>query len=281
VVTQQGLFARAAALGLLLGSAALADAKTREDCEREYTPQRAQEGKDVIWAPTEDSMVVRMLEMANVTSADKVYDLGAGDGKIVIAAAKLYGATGVGIEYEADLVEHARCLAAAEGVDDRVSMIQGDIFVADFSDATVVTLYLLPELNLRLMPTLLAMEPGTRVVSYSFAIGDWEPDGEIDSFGEGSAFFWIVPANVDGGWTLRSANGEQAFEVELEQTFQNLEGSAHGSPVAGKLRGAEIELAFMQAGEHVRVAGDVDGDRIIATVTHGGASTEYVGTRRP
>ena len=143
-------------------------------------------------------MVARMLEMAKVTAADKVYDLGAGDGKIVIAAAKQFGATGVGIEYDADLVKHARCLAAAEGVDDRVTFIQGDIFETDFSDATVVTLYLLPELNLRLRPTLLAMKPGTRVVSYSFTIGDWEPDDHVDSFGDGSAYFWIVPANVGG-----------------------------------------------------------------------------------
>ena len=130
-----------ALLGLVsLGFAWPADAKTRADCEREYTPQRGQEGKDVMWAPTEDGALVRMLEMAKVTAADKVYDLGAGDGKIVIAAAKRFGATGVGVEYDAALVEHAQCLVEAEGVEDRVEIVQGDIFTTDFNAATVVTL---------------------------------------------------------------------------------------------------------------------------------------------
>jgi SAM-dependent methyltransferase len=147
-VAIQGRFpASAAALALLLGSAPPAHAQTRADCERAYTPQRAQEGKDVIWAPTQDSMVGRMLELAKVTAADKVYDLGAGDGKVVIAAAREFGATGVGIEYDAELVKHARCLAAAERVGDRVTFIQGDIFETDFSDATVVALYLTPPVN--------------------------------------------------------------------------------------------------------------------------------------
>ncbi len=153
-----------------VGLASLADGKTREDCEREYTPQRGQAGKDVIWVPTGDEVVARMLELAKVTSADKVYDLGAGDGKIPIAAGKQFGATAVGVEYDADLVKHAQCLVEAEGVQDRVTVVQGDIFETDFSDATVVTLYLLPELNLRLRPTLLDMKPGTRVVSYSFTM---------------------------------------------------------------------------------------------------------------
>jgi hypothetical protein len=185
-----------------VSTALAAHGQTRADCERAYTPQRAQEGKDVIWEPIEDSMVGRMLEMAKVTSADKVYDLGAGDGKIVIAAAKQFGATAVGIEYDAGLVEHSRCLARAEGVADRVTFIQGDLFESDFGDATVVALYLTPPLNLRLMPKLLALPPGTRVVSYSFTIGDWEPDAHIDSFGDGSAYLWIVPAKAAGAWDV-------------------------------------------------------------------------------
>jgi SAM-dependent methyltransferase len=253
--------------------------QTRADCERQYTPQRAQEGKDVIWEPTEDSMVGRMLEMANVTAADKVYDLGSGDGKIVIAAAKQFGATGVGIEYDAGLVEHARCLAAAEGVSDRVTFIQGDLFESDFSDATVVTLYLLPEINLRLRPTLLAMRPGTRVVAYSFPIADWEPDAQIDSFGDGSAFLWIVPANAAGAWTFRKANGAETFEVELEQSFQKLGGLAGSSRVVGSLRGDELNLGFMQGAEKVRVEGVVEADRIVATVIRGETSAKYVATR--
>src|SRR5688572_6659174 len=208
-VTERLLLVCAAAL--LIGPSP-ANGQTRADCEQRYTPQRAQEGKDVIWQPIEDSMVGRMLEMASVTEADKVYDLGSGDGKIVIAAAKQFGATAVGIEYDSGLVEHSRCLSAAEGVADRVTFVQGDIFDTYFSDATVVTLYLTPRVNLRLLPALLAMKPGTRVASYSFTIGDWEPDGHVDSFGEGSAYLWIVPANVDGAWVFASPSGAQGFE---------------------------------------------------------------------
>lgn len=266
-------------VALLIGSAAPARGETRADCERQYTPQLGQEGKDVIWAPTLDSMLGRMLELAAVTAADTLYDLGSGDGKIPIAAAKQFGATAVGIEYEADLVRHARCLAAAEGVADRVTFVRGDIFETDFSDATVVTMYLTPQVNLRLRPMLLAMRPGTRIAAYSFGIGDWEPDAQIDSFGDGSAFLWIVPANAAGAWTFRSARGDERFDVELEQTFQKLTGFAGGEPVTGKLRGNEIELAFTQGTEHVRVAGRVSADRITATVTRGNASTEHVGRR--
>jgi SAM-dependent methyltransferase len=266
-------------LALSVAVTSLADGKTRAECEAEYTPQRAQEGKDVIWAPTEDAMVVRMLEMAKVTGADKVYDLGSGDGKIPIAAAKHFGAKAVGIEYEPDLVKHARCLAEAEGVQARVSFVEGDIFETDFSDATVVTLYLTPPVNARLQPALLAMRPGTRVVSYSFGIGDWEPDDQIDSFGEGSAFLWIVPANVDGSWTFQATSGADGFAVALVHDFQNLQGFSRGAPVTGKVSGGQIELELLHDGEPVRLTGIVNDDRIAATVTRGTTSTTYVGTR--
>lgn len=278
-MAQRRWLARTGALALLTGIAAIADAQTRADCERQYTPQRGQEGKDVVWAPTEDSMLARMLEMAHVTSADKLYDLGSGDGKIPIAAAKRFGATAVGIEYDADLVAHARCLAAAEGVQARVTFVEGDIFETDFSDATVVTLYLLPALNLRLRPALLEMKPGTRIVSYSFTMGEWEPDDHVDSFGDGSAYLWIVPASAGGSWTLRAASGEDIFDVELAQTFQKLRGFAGDAPISGSLRGDEIDFAFMQGSEPVHVTGRVAADRISATVTRGATATEYVGTR--
>ena len=224
-------------------------------------------------------MVGRMLELARVTAADKVYDLGSGDGKIVIAAAKQFGATGVGIEYDAGLVLHSRCLAHAEGVADRVTFIQGDIFESDFGDATVVTLYLTPNVLARLLPSLLALKPGTRVASYSFRIGDWEPDDHIDSFGDGSAYFWIVPANAAGAWTFRKAGSAEAFDVELEQTFQLLGGLAAGSRVVGSLRGQALTFGFMQRGEKVRVDGVVEADRIVATVIRGETSAKYVATR--
>ncbi|HVJ29189.1 MAG TPA: class I SAM-dependent methyltransferase [Gammaproteobacteria bacterium] len=266
------------AAALLIGISP-ARGQTRADCQRQYTPQRAQEGKDVIWEPIEDSMVGRMLEMAQVTAADKVYDLGAGDGRIVIAAAKQYGATGVGIEYDAGLVKHSRCLAAAEGVADRVTFIQGDIFERDFSDATVVTLYLTPNVLERLLPRLLALKPGTRVASYSFRIGDWEPEQQIDSLGDGSVFLWTVPTNAAGAWTFRKSNGTDAFEVELEQTFQKLAGLAGSSRVVGSLRGSELNFGFMQGTEKVRIEGVVESDRIVATVVRGETSAKYVATR--
>jgi SAM-dependent methyltransferase len=269
----------AAAMVLALGAVPQAEGQTRADCERQYTPQRGQEGKDVVWAPTEDSMLVRMLEMANVTPADKLYDLGSGDGKIPIAAAKRFGATAVGIEYDADLVKHARCLAAAERVQARVTFVEGDIFEADFSDASVVTLYLLPALNLRLRPTLLAMKPGTRIVSYSFTMGDWEPDEHIDSFGDGSAYLWIVPANADGAWTFRAVDGADTFEVDLEQSFQRLGGVAGDASVSGTLHGDAIHFVFKRGADDVRITGTVKTDSIVATVARGGTSAEYVGAR--
>ena len=279
MITQQRLATRAAALALLIGFTSLADGRTLADCEREYQPQRGQEGKDVVWVPTASSMVVRMLEMAKVTPADTVYDLGAGDGTIAIAAGKHFGATAVGIEYDAALVKHAQCLAEAEGVQARVTFAQGDIFETDFNDATVVTLYLLPALNLRLRPALLDMKPGTRVVSYSFTMGDWDPDDHVDT-DEGSSYLWIVPADADGVWTFRPASGQESFEVELAQSFQKLEGFAGDAPVAGKLAGDRIEFAFTHGGEHTRVIGTVDAHRIAGTVMRGGTSAEYVGTRR-
>ena len=272
------LFAYAAAL--TLGIASLADGQTRADCEREYTPQRAQEGKDVVWMPTEDAMLGPMFELAKVGAADKIYDLGSGDGKIVIAAAKRFGATAVGIEYDAGLVKHARCLAAAEGVADRVTFVQGDIFESNFGDATVVALYLTPQVNLRLMPMLLALQPGTRIVAYSFGVGDWEPESQVDSFGDGSVFFYVVPANARGTWAFRPASGGAGFDAQLGQTFQMLAGSVGGAPVTGKLAGAAIDFAFTQSGLETRVTGTIDGDRIAATVVRGGAAAEYVATRR-
>jgi hypothetical protein len=272
------LLATPAALALLV-AAAPALGQTRADCERAYQPQRGQEGKDVIWVPTEDAMVVRMLELANVTAADTLYDLGAGDGKIPIAAAKHFGARAVGVEYDADLAKHAQCLVAAEGVQDLVTIVQGDIFETDFSAASVVTLYLLPTLNLRLQPTLLDMKPGTRVVSYSFTMGDWEPDAHIDT-DEGSAYFWIVPAKVAGAWTFRAASGDDSFEVELEQAYQRLTGSAFGAIVTGKLEGDRIELELAEGGAPIQLAGTVAADRITATLHRNGSSADYVGTRR-
>src|SRR5687768_16685344 len=166
-----------------------------------------------------------MLEMAKVSAADLVYDLGAGDGKIAIAAARDFGAKAVGVEYNPNMVKLAQCIARAEGVTDRARIVQGDIFETDFSSATVVTLYLLPELNLKLRPTILKMKPGTRVVSHSFLMDDWEPD-ERSSTEDGQAYLWIVPANAEGSWTFKAQDAKETFTADLEQKFQQVTGTA-------------------------------------------------------
>lgn len=268
----------------LLLSCSAALAQSRATCEQQYKPQVGQPGKDVIWVPTNDALVERMLQMAKTTSSDLVYDLGAGDGKIAIAAAKKFGARSVGVEYNPDMAKYAQCLVAAEGVSGRTKIIHGDVFQTDFSAATVVTLYLLPELNLRLRPTLLKMKPGTRVVSHSFLMDDWEPD-ERSNTEDGSAYLWIVPAQVGGTWTFTPQQGGERFVAQLEQTFQTLRGSV-GSGANAKdisdaaLNGAEIRFAFTGEGGTSQLKGTVNGQRIEATVTDANKKqTRYIGTR--
>ena len=167
-----------------------------------YKPSVGQDGKDVIWVPTPDEMVTKMLATANVSSDDLVYDLGAGDGKIAIAAARQFGARAVGIEFNPDMASLAQRNAERAGVGGKVKIIRGDIFVEDFTQANVVTLYLLPDLNLRLKPIIQKMKPGTRVVSHSFDMGDWEPDQTIQT-SVARGFYWVVPARVEGNWSLK------------------------------------------------------------------------------
>ena len=213
--------------------------------QKAYEPQVGQSGKDVIWVPTPDEVVERMLRMAQVTPNDLVFDLGAGDGKIAIAAAKKFGARAVGIEYNPDMARHAQGNVEKAGVAGRARILQGDIFATDFSQATVVTMYLLPALNLKLRPTILSMRPGTRVVSHSFTMEDWEPD-ETSSMDGRRAYFWVVPANVGGAWTMETG-GEKA-ELSFEQRFQKIDGSigfgqVHGGLREARLRGFNIGFA--------------------------------------
>lgn len=271
--------ARGCVLAVMLAVALQAPARSRDDCERLFPPESGQPGKDVVWIPTSDSLVTHMLRMAAVTPSDLVYDLGAGDGKIAIAAAKQFGARAVGVEYDPVLAKLAQCYAEAEGVASRVRIVQGDIFETDFSCANVVTLYLLPELNLRLRPVILRMKPGTRVVSHSFLMDDWEPD-ERSMTDDGQAFLWIVPARVGGTWTFRQQGGRDRFTVRLDQTFQQLTGRAGRQALTeARLNGPRIDLAFVVRGVLTRLAGHVDGDRIQAEVTRGNSTSTYVGTR--
>ncbi len=203
-----------------------------------YQPSVGQAGKDVIWVPTPDTLVKAMLTAAKVTPADFVVDLGCGDGRIPIAAAREFGARAHGIDYNGDMVALARRNAERAGLRGKVSFQRADIFETDFSTATVVTLYLLPNLNLKLRPTLLAMKPGTRVVSNAFDMGDWEAD-EVVRTDEATGYLWIVPAQVSGRWAFEIGNDR--FASNLAQTYQMV--SAQGGKLSSaRLLGNDITL---------------------------------------
>jgi SAM-dependent methyltransferase len=207
------------ALALASPSAVIAQA------DEAWRPQRGQTGKDVMWLPTPDELAVRLLEVARVGPNDLVYDLGAGDGKIAIAAAQRHGARAVGIEYNAKLAAFAQREVERAGVGDRVRIIQGDLFQTDFSSATVLTLYLLDELNQQLRPRVLSMKPGTRVVSNSFAMGDWEPD-HVVRVGTQVGYYWLVPANVAGEWIVEGlAETSGPAKLSFVQRYQRLAGT--------------------------------------------------------
>ncbi len=231
---------------------------------------------DVHYVPTPTEVVAEMLRLADVGESDMVYDLGSGDGRIVITAAKERGAKGVGIDIDPVRVREGKQNAAEAGVSDRVTFLQQDLFTADFSDATVVTLYLLPDLNLRLRPKLFEqVKPGTRVVSHAFHMGDWTPDEET-SIGRYNVFFWIVPANVSGEWEWRlPGDNAQSYRLQLVQDFQKVKGVLrHDSGLRPAdridLKGDRLELTF-EKGEGPRAEallfeGRVDGDVIEGTV---------------
>ena len=229
-----------------------------------YEPTVGQAGKDVVWVPTSQALVDRMLDMAKLTPADRLVDLGSGDGRTVITAAKR-GAVARGIEYNPDLVALSRRNAAAEGVSKRATFEHADIFKSKFSNATVVTLFLLPELNVRLHPILLDMKPGTRVVSNSFRMGQWEPD-QTERVTEGcssfcEAYLWIVPAKVAGSW--RIGNGE----LQLTQTNQMLEGTLRNGADSTPISDARMDGTRIQFNVGAdRYQGVVNGRKIQGTV---------------
>ena len=205
-----------------------------------YVPQRGQMGKDVMWLPTSDDLVFKMLDAAKVGPQDELVDLGAGDGKIPIAAARQFGARAWGIEYNKDLAALAQRNAQRAGVAERVRIVHGDIFKEDFSKATVVTMYLLEELNAQLRPTILAMKPGTRVLSNTFSMGDWEPD-QVIRVTNGTGYFWTVPANVAGLWTLSGLDEKGNATLKLDQNFQRLGGTLTLQGKTQNLLGARME----------------------------------------
>jgi SAM-dependent methyltransferase len=211
-------------------------------------------------------MVDKLLTVAEVTPKDIVYDLGAGDGVIAITAAKRFGARSVGIEYDQKMADFARKNTQLAGVADKVKIIRGDIFVEDFSEATVVTLYLLPELNLQLRPTLMKMKPGTRIVSNTFDMQEWAPDQTVSS-GDTPGYLWIIPAPVAGEWEFTPLDGSAPARLSLQQAFQQVGGTLSmgglSQPVLGaQLRGDKIAFQYMGADQQLRsVSAQVNGNQ--------------------
>ena len=262
-------------VSVLIVSAIAICAFAQAPANEEFKPDVGQAGKDVVWVPSPQALVDKMLDMATVTPADFVMDLGSGDGRTVITAAKR-GARAVGIEYNPDMVALSRRNAAAAGVSDKATFVEADIFQTNLSRASVITLFLLNELNLKLRPKILSLKPGTRIVSNTFRMGEWEPDETFelgcDSFC--TAYLWIVPARIAGKWQL--AQGE----LTLKQAFQKVSGtlSTGGSSVkisGGKLRGDEIR--FVAGGTAYR--GRVAGKTIKGTVNSGGNSLAWSAQR--
>jgi len=249
-----------------------------------YQPSVGQSGKDVIWVPTNDAVADAMLKAANVGPNDLVFDLGAGDGKIAIAAAKNYGARAVGIEYNKYMAALATRNAERAGVADKVKIIHGDIFVEDFSKATVLTMYLLPDLNLKLRPTILKMAPGTRVATNSFNMGDWEPDQVIGT-GYTQGYFWVVPGNAAGKWTIKGIDGGQGDVLELTQRYQKVGGTltikGKSQPIlGGTLNGNRLKFSFIdQSGQSRIFDVEIKGNSLTGNVHENSPLYEVSGTR--
>jgi hypothetical protein len=249
----------------------------------EYKPKVGQEGKDVIWVPTPEGLIDKMLAAAKVNDKDTLFDLGAGDGIIAITAARKYGAKSVGIEYNPDMAQFARRKVAEAGLTDKVKIITGDIFQEDFSSATVVTLYLMPHLNLKLRPILLKMKPGTRVVSNTFTMGEWEPDETVfDQHWKG--YFWVVPAQIEGAWVMTGMEGGP-LRLNISQSFQNIGGTlTRGGQtltlLGAKLRGDEVKFQFVTPDRKVHAfSGRLEGRRLTGTVVADYSSTSVEMTR--
>jgi SAM-dependent methyltransferase len=243
-------------LGALLLAAQGAFSQATQSAPQTYEPHSGQAGKDVVWVPSPQATVDKMLDLARVTANDYVIDLGSGDGVTVITAAKR-GATAVGIEFNPDMVALARAKAEEAGLAGKATFVRGDLFEADLSKATVVTLFLLPDLNVRLRPKLLDLKPGTRVASNTFTMGDWQPDAQETLEPCSSwctALMWIVPAKVAGTWKLG------AQDLSLTQQYQVISGTLGSTPIAeGRLRGDEITF---KAGERT-YTGRVEGTMLI------------------
>ena len=257
-------------LTVLLAIPTIASAQAAAGVQKaeEYTPTVGQEGKDVIWVPTPDELVEAMLNMAKVAPNDTVMDLGSGDGRIVIAAAKR-GARATGFEFNPDMVALSKRNAENAGVSGKASFVNADIFASDFSKATVITMYLLPQLNLKLRPTILGLKPGTRVVSHAFTMDDWQADQTIEKEYR-TAYLWIVPAKAAGLWTWQS--GPSKAELKLNQKFQMIDGTLKINGMESPIKDAKLQgdrISFTADGQEY--SGQVNGDQIEGSVKSGGA----------
>jgi hypothetical protein len=232
----------------------------------EFVPRVGQAGKDVVWVPTPDATVNKMLEIGEVGPKDFLMDLGSGDGKTVIAAAKL-GASAVGIEYNPDMVTLSRKNIEKAGVTDKAKIIQGDLFEADLTQATVITMFLLPEINLKLRPKILELKPGTRIVSNTFTMGEWEPDVEVttedNSMSWNTALLWIVPAKVEGIWNI--GQDELTIRQEFQMVYGSLKHDNQSSNISdGRLKGDIITFKIGGASYSGKITGK---NSILGTVS--------------
>ena len=263
--------------GVILSAVFISLSAQKEQNDKNFIPHSGQEGKDVVWVPTPQVLVEKMLDIAKVTPRDFVIDLGSGDGRTVITAAKR-GARARGIEYNQNMVELSRKHAAAEGVSDRAEFIQGDLFEADLSQATVITMFLLTEINLKLRPVLLELKPGTRIVSNTFEMGEWIPDEKAmdiencESWCD--ALLWIIPAKVEGLWKM--PHGELNLSQEFQMVSGNLKTEKNTISISeGRLNGNQI--TFIANDE--KYSGHVNGNSIEGTVTTGQKSNKWNATR--
>jgi len=257
----------------LFAATAAAQTAPKPAAEEEFVPQVGQAGKDVVWVPTPPELVEAMLDLAKVTPQDYVIDLGSGDGRNVIAAARR-GAQALGVEYNPQMVALSKRNAATAGVGNRAAFVEGDMYQADISKASVMALFLLPSNMLVLRPKFFDLRPGSRIVSNTFGIEGWTPDETRTIEGNCSAWctalLWIVPAKVGGKWRLGDG------ELMLEQEYQMLKGTLDGKPIAnGRLRGTEIRFVVGTT----EYTGKVDGNRMDGSLRGGGPATGWTATR--
>lgn len=274
----------AGGMALMAAVPALTSAAVADDS---FEPQLGRHGKDVMWLPTPDELVTRMMVMAHVGPKDVLVDLGSGDGKIVIAAARDFGVKAWGVEFDPKMVEYSRQRAEEAGVQDLASFEQGDVFTTDFSKATVVAMYLLPEMNLKLRPKLMAMEPGTRVVTHQFHMGRWQPD-EVSEVANRPGYLWIIPANAGGNWKFEFAQGDAqlAAELDISQSFQKVRGvvklpGLNTTLRAPRLLARDLAFAFTDAlGELREVRATVENDTLRGTISGKAGTAEFSARRQ-